>query len=93
MMEMVKNIPAFVWLVLAVVLVVFFFIIIKVASNRSKEVEELEQAFREPYTPPVDQGGDLERSDKEEGPSQEKEEVEETEKTEDEEPAETGDKK
>lgn len=91
-MDMVKDIPVFVWLVLAVVLVAFFLILIKVASNRSKEVEELEQAFREPYTPPVDQEEDLKGTDKEEDPSQGKEEKEATEKPEKEEPAEKEDK-
>ncbi|MFD1409832.1 hypothetical protein ACFQ49_17045 [Kroppenstedtia eburnea] len=50
--EWLQKIPVFAWLALAVVLIIFIVVIFMVAGKRSREVDELEQAFKEPYHPP-----------------------------------------
>ncbi|MGF7087457.1 flagellar biosynthesis/type III secretory pathway M-ring protein FliF/YscJ [Kroppenstedtia sanguinis] len=59
--EWLEKIPVFVWPVLAVILILFFVVVFMVAGKRSKEVDELEQAFKEPYHPsPNEQAVDRE---------------------------------
>lgn len=71
--EWLQRVPVFVWLALAVVLIVCFVVIFMVAGKRSREVDELEKAFNEPYHPPQNEVNDQEQIATEKQGSEEEE--------------------